>query len=639
MAVLPVRIVAGRYLLKRPIGRGGMGVVWLAQDRLLGREVAVKEVTFPETLPEDERESLRARVLREARAAARLNHPGVITIYDVLSEQGRAFIVMELITAPSLDELVARQGPLSPEHVARIGLQIASALEAAHRAGVVHRDVKPANVMVAEDGGVWLGDFGVAHLQGDPRLTASGIIVGSPWYMAPEQASDGEIGPATDLWGLGATMYYAVEGEAPFERGGTLATLTAVVNEPPRPPERAGALQPVLESLLAKDPAARPGLRQTRIRLARVAGAGRELRGRPAAAPVDLFTPAAGDRSPTAEQGREAPAKTWAPAEQAREASPEAGAPAEQAPPEPREPAEQATSEPRERAQQATPKAWKLVEQAPAQVWEPATSPAGPPSAEEAPRAPGAAARGGERRGRRRWMVALSALAGVAVLAVVAILLVPALSGPRRDNSASGTTVTTATRATTTPTTAPPATTAPPKGGAATTTATQRQPSTSPPAGESTVPKGWTTFSNPSGGYTVASPPGWSRSTGLARHGTRFRDGAGRSIKVESAHPAQVPANGDPMPGWIQNERYWSARLPGYQRIGSVHQGTYHGMRAAIWEYRYSPNGRLTHGLDISFVGPNATWGYSVLALIPEDRWEESQPLLRSFEQAFTPRS
>jgi eukaryotic-like serine/threonine-protein kinase len=609
MAVLPVRIVAGRYLLKRPIGRGGMGVVWLAQDRLLGREVAVKEVAFPETLSEDERESLRARVLREARAAARLNHAGVITIYDVLSEQGRAFIVMELIAAPSLDELVARQGPLSPEHAARIGLQIASALDAAHRAGVVHRDVKPANVMVAEDGGVWLGDFGVAHLQGDPRLTASGIIVGSPWYMAPEQASDGEIGPATDLWGLGATMYYAVEGEAPFERGGTLATLTAVVNEPPRPPERAGALQPVLESLLAKDPAARPGLRQTRIRLARVAGAGREGRSRPAPPPVDLFTPPAGERSPAAEQAGEAPPETRAPAERA-----------EEAPAEPWKPAEPA--------------------RAPAEVREPVTSPApGPPAAEEAPRVPGASARGGKWRGRPRWMLALSALAGAAVLAVVAMLLVPALSEPRRDNGASGTTVTTATRATTAPTTAPPPTTAAPKGGAAPTTASQRQPSTSAPAGASTVPKGWTSFSNPSGGYAVAFPPGWSRTTGLARHGTRFRDGAGRSIKVESAHPAQVPANGDPMPGWIQNERYWSTRLPGYRRIGSVHRGTYHGMRAAIWEYQYSPDGRLTHGLNTSFVGPNATWGYSVLALIPEDRWEESQPILRSFEQAFTPKS
>jgi hypothetical protein len=121
-----------------------------------------------------------------------------------------------------------------------------------------------------------------------------------------------------------------------------------------------------------------------------------------------------------------------------------------------------------------------------------------------------------------------------------------------------------------------------------------------------TVPPGWTTFSNPTGGYTVAYPPGWSRSTGLARHGTAFRDGTGRSVKVESAHPAQVPASGDPLPGWIQNERYWSARLPGYRLIGSVHRGTYHEMRAAIWEYTSTPNGRPTHGLDISFVVPTA---------------------------------
>src|SRR6266511_2034001 len=238
MAVMPERVVADRYLLEHTIGRGGIGTVWLAHDRLLDREVAVKEVSFPETLSQHQRDDLRSRALREARAAARLDHPGAITIYDVLEEQGHAFIVMELITAPTLAELVARGGPLPPERVARIGLRIASALEAAHRAGIVHRDVKPANVMVGEDGSVWLGDFGIAQLQGDPKLTASGIIVGSPWYMAPEQASGGQIGPETDLWGLGATMYYAVEGEAPFERAGSLATLAAVVNEPPRTPRR-----------------------------------------------------------------------------------------------------------------------------------------------------------------------------------------------------------------------------------------------------------------------------------------------------------------------------------------------------------------------------------------------------------------
>src|SRR6266540_3634202 len=302
MAVMPERIVAGRYLLERPIGRGGMGVVWLARDRLLDRDVAIKEVTLPDTLPEHERDSLRARVLREARAAARLNHPGVVTLYDVLSEQGRTFIVMELITAPTLAEVVARWGPLPPERVARIGLQVAFALDVAHQAGIVHRDVQPANVMVAEDGSVWLADFGIAHLQGDPKLTSSGLIVGSPSYMAPEQASGGDSGPETDLWGLGTTMYYAVEGEAPFERASSLATMAAVVNEPPRPLRRAGALAPVLMSLLAKDPAARPALRQVRIRLARVAATGQgpaatgrgPTDARPAVqvAPADLFTPA-----------------------------------------------------------------------------------------------------------------------------------------------------------------------------------------------------------------------------------------------------------------------------------------------------------------------------------------------------------
>jgi hypothetical protein len=151
------------------------------------------------------------------------------------------------------------------------------------------------------------------------------------------------------------------------------------------------------------------------------------------------------------------------------------------------------------------------------------------------------------------------------------------------------------------------------------------------------VPVGWTRFTNPSGGYAIAYPSGWSRSTGLARHGTSFREGSGRYIKVESAHPPQVPPSGDPLPGWIQNERYWSARLPGYHLIGSVHRGSYHGMRAAIWEYTYAPNGRPTHGLDISFVSPSRSWGYSVLCLIPEDRWRSSQELIRSFEQAFSP--
>src|SRR5919107_805850 len=244
-APAPDRLVANRYALKAPLGRGGMGVVWRAHDAVLGREVAVKEVVFPPAMAEEERRPVRARVLREARAAARLNHPGAVTLYDVVQDRGGTFIVMELVEAPTLAELVGAQGPLAVERGAEIGAQVAGALEAAHAAGIVHRDAKPA-------------DFGIASLQGDPQLTSTGLVIGSPAFMAPEQAKGEGSGPAADFWALGATLFYAVEGEPPFDRGTSVATLAAVVNDPPRAPRRAGPLAGVIGALLAKDPAARP---------------------------------------------------------------------------------------------------------------------------------------------------------------------------------------------------------------------------------------------------------------------------------------------------------------------------------------------------------------------------------------------
>jgi hypothetical protein len=235
-----------------------MGVVWRAQDRVLGRQVAVKEVVFPPTMAEEERRPAQARVMREARAAARLNHPGAVTLYDVVTDRGGTFIVMELVAAPTLDGLVRTQGPLAPGRVAEVGAQLAGALEAAHRAGIVHRDVKPGNVMVPARGLVKLADFGIASLQGDPQLTSTGLVIGSPAFMAPEQARGEASGPPADWWALGATLFYAVEGAAPFARGTSIATLAAVVHEPPRPPHRAGPLAPLLTALLAKDPTARP---------------------------------------------------------------------------------------------------------------------------------------------------------------------------------------------------------------------------------------------------------------------------------------------------------------------------------------------------------------------------------------------
>jgi eukaryotic-like serine/threonine-protein kinase len=270
-APAPDRMVANRYALRAPLGRGGMGVVWRAQDAVLGREVAVKEVVFPPTMPSEERRPAQARVMREARAAARLNHPGAVTLYDVVQDRGGTFIVMELVEAPTLADLVRDQGPLPVERVAEIGVQVAGALEAAHAAGIVHRDVKPGNVMVGERGTAKLADFGIASLQGDPQLTSTGLVIGSPAYMAPEQARGEESGPPADFWALGATLFYAVEGEPPFDRGTSIATLAAVVNDPPRTPRRAGPLTGLITALLAKDPADRPTGPALRAELARLA--------------------------------------------------------------------------------------------------------------------------------------------------------------------------------------------------------------------------------------------------------------------------------------------------------------------------------------------------------------------------------
>ncbi|GAB3193757.1 hypothetical protein GCM10027261_10140 [Geodermatophilus arenarius] len=282
------RLVAGRYAVTGMLGRGGMGVVWSATDQVLGRPVALKEVTFPAHLGDDERAALRDRTLREARAAARLVHPCVTTLYDVVEEDGRPWLVMELVDSRSLQEIVERQGPLPWPTVARIGLDVLAALEAAHAAGIVHRDVKPANVLVGRDCAAHLTDFGIAVATGGPSITTSGAIIGSPSYMAPERARGEEPGPAVDLWSLGATLYTAVEGRRAFDRPESMATLLAVVSEDPAPAERAGPLAPVLEGLLTKDPARRWDVARTRAALQALAE-----RAGPAAAPA--WTPAAED--------------------------------------------------------------------------------------------------------------------------------------------------------------------------------------------------------------------------------------------------------------------------------------------------------------------------------------------------------
>ena len=265
------RVVAGRYRLLAPLGSGGMGTVWRADDLVLGRAVAVKEVTFPHGLSDAERSVLRERTRREARAAARLDHPSAVTVYDVVEDGDAPYLVMELVEAPTLAEVVRDSGPLSPQRTAEVGLDLLGALEAAHAQGIVHRDVKPSNVLVREDGRVVLTDFGIATTTGDSSLTHTGLLLGSPAYIAPERARGEPPEPASDLWSLGATLFTAVEGKPPFDGGEPLLTVSAVVTGDHQPYVSAGPLAPVLDGLLTKDAADRLDLAGARRALQRVA--------------------------------------------------------------------------------------------------------------------------------------------------------------------------------------------------------------------------------------------------------------------------------------------------------------------------------------------------------------------------------
>jgi len=253
------RVIAGRYRLEDPIGRGAMGVVWRARDQLLDRDVAVKEVHIAETLTEEEKANAYQRTLREAKTAARLNHPGVVTVYDVAEDGGRPWIVMQLVAAQSLDQVLADSGPLSPRRTAEMGRQLLSALSVAHAAGVMHRDVKPSNVLLGRDDRAVLTDFGIATFAGDPRLTQTGMVMGSPGFTAPERIRGEDATPASDLWSLGATLHAAVEGHGPFEgRGGAITTMSAIINEEAPPAGNAAALAPVIAALLRREPSDRP---------------------------------------------------------------------------------------------------------------------------------------------------------------------------------------------------------------------------------------------------------------------------------------------------------------------------------------------------------------------------------------------
>ncbi|AOR35904.1 hypothetical protein BFF78_36910 [Streptomyces fodineus] len=376
------RLLAGRYRVTARLGRGGMGVVvWRAVDEVLGREVAVKELRTYTDAAGPELTELRLRMQREARAAARVRHPGVVAVHDVTEVDGRPLIVMELIDGPSLDDVLRERGTLDAYEAARVGAAVTDALAAAHHAGVLHRDVKPGNILLDRSGRVVLTDFGIATMD-DPgdgsatRLTRSGELVGSLDYLAPERAQGAEPGPPADVWALGATLYAAVEGVSPFRRTSTYSTLTAIVSEPLPEPHRAGPLAPVLRRLMDKRPDARPDAEEAREALREVAKA------RPRDTPTTIL--------------RTAPPRAPEPAERGTPSAPPGSGPAQ---PDPGRPAAAPTSPVPSHAEGSAPPTGPTRAFAPGDPTGPMSAPSDPP----------------RRRGR-----ALPAAAAVAVVLTVA---------------------------------------------------------------------------------------------------------------------------------------------------------------------------------------------------------------------------
>lgn len=606
------RVVAGRYRLVEHLGSGGMGHVWLAQDELLRRRVAVKEVFPPAGLSDGEREVLRERILREARTAARLNHPNVVAVYDVVEDDGRPWIVMELVQARSLRELVDEDGPLDPRAAARIGLQLLGALQSAHAIGVMHRDVKPGNVLIDAGGRAVLADFGIARAEGGPATITSEVLVGSPSYISPERARGERGGPAADLWSLGATLYAAVEGRPPYDRAGALPTLMAVVSEDPDPPRHAGILWPVISGLLTADPSGRLSAAAAGAMLRQVAESGAAR----VTAPMPMADQLAGSGPVRADSGE--PAGTLKRAERTRALHPGAslvpeptsGAPGPAGPPEPLRP----------HADGPAPAGPMGVE--PMRV-EPVR--AGPASARPANAGP-------ERRPRRTYVLALVAavvLAGGAVLGLyladrpVAGSSAAGRPGhspatPARSQSASPGSP----GARTHPATAPASTPA-----AAPTTKASPRPGS---GAQAIVPVGYHTYRDPTG-FSIAMPNGWHVSHQGHYVYLTPPSGAGFLLIDQSDHPQSSP-----LADWQQQEANRRATYPGYHRIRLVAIHYPQAEKAADWEFTYYRNGVLTHVLNRNILA-NAQHAYALYWSTPESQWASGHPVFDVLARTFQP--
>jgi len=611
------RRIAGRYRVIGLLGRGGMGTVWLAEDELLRRPVAVKEIFYPPGLSAHEVEVLRERTLREARSAARLSHPAVVRMYDVVEEDGHPCLVMERLSGRTLAEAVRENGAMSVAAVAGIGLQILGGLEAAHAQGVVHRDVKPSNVVLEDNNRAVLTDFGIAVSAGDSTLTTTGLLVGSPAFMAPERARESRPGPPSDLWSLGATLYTAVEGHPPFPGHEALATLTAVATQDPDPVVLAGPLAPALEGLLRKDPEARLTAGALRGLLEQ---AERDARSAPETAPPPLPTPgaapSAAERTLALDAAAVAAAAAGFAVQEAEPAADESNAPARYrdpfAPPMP--------------GPGTFPAA---VAAEPVSADLPAASSDGlPPAESSSPAGPPA------NRSRRGALLA----AALVLLAVGGTLAALALTrGPSHAT----------TPAQARPTTAAPSNPAPSSPSAPTPSSPSAPPPSSPssqPPATSTppptsaapvqavspgaIPAGWVTYHSPDG-WTLAHPADWT--TSVQNGETDFTaPGSAAHLRVDTTNTPGPSAVG----AWQDQEKTFSAQHAAYHRI-YLGPSTYRDYQTADWTFQWQDGAVLLQANDRGMVTGGK--GYALFLQTTAAQWSADQGLLQGFYSSFQP--
>ncbi|MCP2359455.1 serine/threonine protein kinase [Nonomuraea thailandensis] len=615
------RRIAGRYQLQEPIGRGGMGIVWRAYDELLDRTVAVKEVRYAAALGE-EVQLLNRRTMREARAAARFEHPNVIVVHDVIEEDERPWIVMQLVPSRSLGAVIKQDGPLPPKRVAEIGLAVLDALHRAHEAGVLHRDVKPENVLLADDGRVVLTDFGIATLETETQLTVTGLA-GTPAFIAPERLKGLPARRESDLWSLGATLYTAVEGRSPHERGMALATMHAVLTDEPDPATHAGPLSDVISGLLVKEPVQRLTYEETQRMLRRALRA--MIAAEPDSGSTGPSNPPLTKQFPAAQE-----LQVPAPAEQKRPAAP---------PARPKRPAK--ARRPYEPVEDDTPTDPNLLADRASQEAMPETGAriTQTPTAEP-PRPPAESTMDAARPDPQRKPT-------IVIAAAIAVLLVAAVGGYLGLNSAPDDETrqhagARAAAVTTSPSQASPSTPAsqPPSPSPTVSSSPSASPSASPTsapeetkeAEKDPLPSGWKYYTDKKLGFKIGLPKGWDEWVRSGR-GVEFKGPGGASnahVRVE-----EMPKLGkDPLKGWKKLEPSLKDRYGGYKKIG-IEKADYREA-AADWDFYWPTNTGKSRIRYRGFVAENGK-SYAIYWHTLSSHWKKDYDFFEGFCATFVP--